>query len=92
MDIIIKFMEYRIKDDIFKFLTNRDLMSKDHRVVESAKKQLRSNCGVIFINVMKPDNGIYKVMAKTKTTTLVYEYNSNTEELIVKGDRKNVIS
>lgn len=92
MDIIKKLLEHKIKDDILKFLKDRSLFSKDHLVVNTAKRELRKNSGVIFINIMPSDNRIYKVMAKTTTTTLVYEYNSNTETLIMKGDRNNVIS
>lgn len=93
MDIINRLLEYKIKDNILQLLVNKSLMSRDHKTVEAAKKELRSNSGVIFINVMAPSKeGLYKVMAKTKTTIFVYEYNSRTEELIMKGERRNVVS
>lgn len=92
MDIIDKLSEYKMTEIILSLIKDKSLTSKNHKEVEQAKSYLRANCGIIYINVMKSINNVYQVMARTKTTTLVYEYNSITEELIIKGERRNVIS
>lgn len=92
MDIVEKLVRFRIKDNILILLNNGRLTSTDYNIVVAAKKELRVNNGVIFINVMAQEKGIRKIMVKTKIMTLVYEYRSLTKELIIKGERVNVVS
>lgn len=92
MNIIAKLLEYKIKDDILKVLTTKQLVSNNYKEVEEAKRYLRINSGIIFINVMKSDKKLYKIMAKNKENTFVYEYDVEAQTLTMKGERRNAVS
>lgn len=54
------------------------------------KKSLNKLYGIFFINYIKTkDSNIYTVMIKRKEFTYIYTYNLSTNELILKGERKN---
>lgn len=55
------------------------------------KQQINKSFGIFFINYIKTkDSNIYTVMTKRKDNTYIYTYNVITDELILKGERKNV--
>lgn len=80
---IIKKMDAAIKSGIvFK---NNPVLFRDF------KQQINKLYGIFFINYIKTkDSNIYTVMTKRKDNTYIYTYNLNTDELILKGERKNV--
>lgn len=81
--IIIKKMDMSIKLGI---------AYKDNPILfRDFKKSLNKLYGIFFINYIKTkDSNIYTVMIKRKEFTYIYSYNLSTDELILKGERKNV--
>lgn len=54
------------------------------------KQRLNLSYGIFFYNIMKTTNReIWTIMAKRKAYTYIYSYNSTTNELSLKGERKN---
>ena len=55
------------------------------------KQKINEAYGIFFINYIKTkDSNIYTVMTKRKNYTFIYTYNISDDELILKGERKNV--
>ena len=51
---------------------------------------INSNYGIFFYNIMKTTNNkVWTIMAKRKSCTYVYSFNSTTKELTLKGERRN---
>lgn len=91
MDIITKILELKIGDTLISYLKDGTLFSKNIKAIADAKSDLRSRCGVVFVNIMGNTNSKCIVMIKTTNqSTIVYEYDKRTEELTIKGERKNV--
>ena len=54
------------------------------------KQSMNSNYGIFFYNIMKTANKeVWTIMAKRKTYTYIYSFNSTTKELTLKGERRN---
>lgn len=54
------------------------------------KQKINNVFGIFFINYIKTkDSNIYTVMTKRNDYSYVYTYNIATDELILKGERKN---
>ena len=54
------------------------------------KQMINSNYGIFFYNIMKTTNNkVWTIMAKRKSCTYVYSFNSTTKELTLKGERRN---
>lgn len=91
MDIITKILELKIGDTLVNYLKDGTLFSKNIKAISDAKSELRTSCGVTFVNVMGNTNDKCIVMIKTTNkSTIVYEYDKRAEELTIKGERKNV--
>lgn len=57
------------------------------------KQKINNVYGIFFINYIKTkDSNIYTVMTKRNNYSYVYTYNIVTDELILKGERKNANS
>lgn len=88
MDMIDRLLELTLKDNVYEVIPQ--LLSNNTKLISEAKKSLRESCGIIFVQVMQNNRESCMIMIKTKNTSFIYEYNKLTEELNMKGERKNV--
>lgn len=86
MDIIDRLLELSLKDNVYEVISK--LLSNNATLISEAKKTLREQCGIIFVQVMQNTKVNCMIMIKTKNTSFIYEYNKLTEELNMKGERK----
>lgn len=86
MDILDKHIVMRLNNTI---IAGFDV--KDSPVAYKLYKQrINANYGIFFYNIMKTSNKeVWTIMAKRKTHTYIYSFNSVTKELILKGERRN---
>lgn len=87
MNVLSKFIINKMNTTI-----KSGIALKDNPVLfRDFKQQINKSFGIFFINYIKTkDSNIYTVMTKRKDNTYVYAYNVKTDELILKGERKNV--
>ena len=86
MNILDKFIEKNIR----KIIINAYKLISYPNKYSEYKKEIKKNYGVYFINFIDLKNGFKTVMVKRKSSTYIYMYKTNTDELILKGERKNV--
>lgn len=66
-------------------------LKSDPKTFRDFKQQINNVYGIFFINYIKTkDSNIYTVMTKRNNSSYIYTYNIATNELIFKGERKNV--
>lgn len=87
MDMIDRLLELTLKDNVYEVLPS--LLSNNTNLISVAKKTLRETCGIIFVQIMQNSREKCMIMIKTKNTSFIYEYNKLTDELNMKGERKN---
>lgn len=85
MNILDKFIELNIRRIIREARTIMNVPTE----YSEFKKFIKKEHGIYFINFMALKDNKYTVMAKRKTYTYIYLYNTKTDELILKGERKN---
>lgn len=92
MDIIERINELKIKDTLKEVLITGVFFSKNKNVqeIQKVKTQLREKCGIVFVNVIAQTSTNASIMIKTNNLKYIYDYNKLTEELTIKGERKNV--
>lgn len=90
MDMIDRLLELTLKDNVYESIP--DLLSNNTALISKAKKMLRETCGIIFVQVMQNNRNNCMIMIKTQHTSFIYEYDKLTEELNIKGERKNANS
>lgn len=88
MDMIDRLLELTLKDNVYESIPA--LLSNNITLISTAKKKLRETCGIIFVQVMQNTRESCMIMIKTKNTSFIYEYDKLTEELNMKGERRNV--
>lgn len=87
MDMIDRLLELTLKDNVYEVLPS--LLSNNANLISVAKKTLRETCDIIFVQIMQNSREKCMIMIKTKNTSFIYEYNKLTDELNMKGERKN---
>lgn len=86
MDILDKHIVLRLNNVIINGFEKKD-NPKEYR---DYKQMINSNYGIFFYNIMKTTNNkVWTIMAKRKSCTYVYSFNSTTKELTLKGERRN---
>ena len=66
-------------------------LKENPRMFRDFKQKINKVYGIFFINYIKTkDSNIYTVMTKRNNSSYIYTYNVVTDELIFKGERKNV--
>lgn len=86
MDILDKHMVMRMNNIIIEGFSVKD-SPVEYKLY---KQRINANQGIFFYNIIKTSNKeIWTIMAKRKTCTYIYSFNSVTKELILKGERKN---
>jgi len=81
------------KHTVLKFKTTiiEGFEVKDNPIeFKKYKQKINIDHGIFFYNIMKTTNKkVWTIMAKRKTSTYIYSFNSETKELKLKGERKN---
>lgn len=87
MNIIDKFIVRQLE----KLIKDGVEIRNDPPRFREYKQILNNKFGIFFYNVMKTnDRDVFTIMAKRKTATYIYSYNITTNDLILKGERRNV--
>lgn len=86
MDVLDKHMVLKLKNLIIEGFNVKDYPVK----FKSYKQKINSSYGIFFYNIIKTANKeMWTIIAKRKSYTYIYSFNSTTQELILKGERKN---
>lgn len=90
MDIIERSIPLALTQVLLPLMEDRLLEIGDSSTIQIRKKMLNDKYGIYFVNVLKENSGAKTVMIKRTNYTYIYSYSPSTNELILKGERKNV--
>lgn len=86
MDILDKHMVLKLHNLIIEGFDVKD----NPMQFKLYKQKINSSFGIFFYNIIKTANKeVWTIMAKRKTYTYIYSFNSTTRELTLKGERRN---